>query len=160
MSTIYVKISGIEGESTHKDYSKQIECLALRHAVSLPVVAAQIRVEGDARQGPVILYHRPDKASPILKQDVLLGTNVGTVTITRMRSIAGASRPIETISLQNAYVVRVDVDTLPDEKTLELSDEVMESFHLEYSGIQWTYQTWKGSVKGGTVSGSWNWTAA
>ncbi|MCY4305508.1 MAG: type VI secretion system tube protein Hcp [Aestuariivita sp.] len=156
MSVIYVKISGIQGEATHPDYKDQIECVAMRHSVSLPVVSAAIRVEGTSTHGPIVLSHAMDKASAVLRQSVLTGANLGEVEITRMRTVGGAATPTETITLSNAFVVRVDSETMIDEATRELSDELVETFHLEYSEVKWSEKRYNGDVAGGTVQGGWS----
>lgn len=156
MSTIFVKISGVEGEATHPDYTGQIECVAMRHAVVLPVVSAAIRVEGTSSHGPIALSHQIDKASVILRQAALTGANLGEVEITRMRTVGGQTRPTETIKLANAFVVRVDVETMVDEATRELSDELLESFQLEYSEIRWSQKRYVGDIESGTVEGGWS----
>lgn len=156
MSTIYVKIAGVDGGSEHPEFSGQIECAAMRHSIDLPVVSAAVRVEGTSSHGPLVLAHMLDNASPILKQAALTGANLGDVEITRMRNIGGQSRPAETIHLSNAFVVRVDVDTLMDEATGELGDELIESFHLEYSEIRWSHRRYVGDVESGTVEGGWS----
>lgn len=156
MSNIYVKIAGIEGESTNPEFSGQIECVAMRHSIDLPVVAAAVRVEGTSTHGPIALSHRIDKASPILKQSVMTGANLGDVEITRMRNVGGQSRPAETIMLSNAFLVRVDVETLVDETTRELDDELLETFHLEYGEIRWSHKRFIGDVESGVVEGGWS----
>jgi len=156
MSTIFVKIGNIEGEADHPNYKGQISCVAMRHAISLPVVSAAVRVEGTSTHGPVVLTHQVDKASPILKQAVLTGANLGTVVITRLRTIGGQARPTEEIKLSNVFVVRVDVETPVDEATLELSDELLETVHLEYSDISWSQKRYVGDIESGTVEGRWS----
>lgn len=156
MSTIYAKIAGVEGEAENPEFSGQIECLAMRHSIDLPVVSAAVRVEGASTHGPIALTHRMDKASPILKQAALTGANLGEVELTRMRNIGGQARPTETVRLSNVFVVRVDVETLVDEATQELGDELAETFHLEYSDIRWSHKRYMGDVESGTVEGGWS----
>ena len=156
MSTIYVNIATIQGEASAVGYNGQIECFAMRHAIVLPVAAAASRTEGTSRHGPLVMLHTIDKASPLLKQAVLNGTNLGTVKVTRLRTIGNSAKVAETIELQNAYAVRVDVETMVDQATLELGDEMVESFHLEYSQIAWQYTKFEGSQELSKVTGGWS----
>lgn len=156
MSTIFVKITGAPGEASHPEFTDQVECFAMRHAVVLPVVSASIRVEGTSTHGPVVLSHSLDKSSAILRQSVLTGAGLGEVEITRLRTIGGKAQPVEIITLTNAYVVRVDVETLVDEATRELSDELLESFYLEYGDIRWSQKRFIGDVESGTIAGGWS----
>ncbi len=156
MSNILVKIDAIQGDATLTGYEGQIECMSMRHAIDLPVVSGDIRVEGTSRHGPIELMHTVDKATPALKLAASMGTNLGTVTITRMRMIGGQSRPVETVKVGNAFVVRVDVDTPIDSATNEPADEPMETFSLEYSDIVWDQKYYVNDVERGSVQGSWS----
>jgi len=157
MSDILVNISGISGESTLAGYEKQIECLAMRHAIDLPVVArGASRVEGASRHGPIELDHTLDLATAGLRTALLSGLNLGQVVITRMRMLEGASTPVETITLNNVYVVRIDLDTGVDQTTGRSADDPVETFSLEYSDIQWDYKKHVDGVEAGSVQGSWS----
>lgn len=157
MSDCMVKISGINGESTLTGFNGQIECLAMRHAVDLPVVAqGASRVEGASRHGPIELDHSFDMASASLRLALSAGANVGEVVITRMRMVGGESRPAEIITLGNAYVVRIDVDTPVDATTGRPAEEPIETFSLEYSDIRWDYKKYTNGVETGSVQGAWS----
>ena len=156
MSNIMVKIDAIEGEATLGGFEGQIQCSSMRHAIDLPVVAGEIRVEGTSRHGAVELLHPIDTATPSLKLAASVGSNIGTVTITRMRMIGGQARPAEIITLGNVFVVRVDTDTHVDPATREPADEPVEIFSLEYSDIIWEHKHYVNDAEQGLVSGSWS----
>ena len=154
MSEIMVNFSGanIDGESRMKGYVGQVECVAMRHAIHLPVTAqGTARTEAVSRHGAIELVHSIDKASPALRLAASAGTNLKKVKITRLRNVKGTVRPAEIISLNNVYVVRVDVDTPVDPLTNLPMDDVEETFSLEYTDIQWDYK-----YGGGSVLGSWS----
>jgi len=156
MSNIFVQINGVPGEASMSGFTGQIECQAMRHVIMLPVVRAAIRVEGTSNHGPIALTHTVDMASPILKQAAMSGANLGMAVITRMRTIAGSSRPTETIRLNNVFVVRVDVETPLEQSTLEPSEDLMETFYLEYGDIQWSQKQFRGDTVAGVVEGGWS----
>ena len=152
MSEIMVKIPGVDGESTLKGYEAQVECVAMRHAIHLPVAAqGAARTEAVSRHGAIELVHAIDKASPALRLAASAGTNLKKVQITRLRNVQGKVQQAEIISLNNVYVVRVDADTPVDPLTNLPMDDVEETFSLEYSDIQWDYKH-----KGASVLGSWS----
>ena len=156
MSTIYVNIADHPGEAAKTGtYKDQIACSAMRHAVKLSVVAGlKDRVQETANNGPIALTHAVDKASPKLKASAMAGAELGQIVITRVSTIAGATRPVETITLgDETYIVRVDVDTPIVQSTLELSDELMETFYIAYGSIQWSYDTYEGNVKKSAIVG-------
>lgn len=156
MSIIMVRIQGVEGEATLAGYQGQIECLSMRHAIDLKIDRSGAETVGEARHGPIELTHSLDKASPSIKLDSCAGRNLGTVTISRLRMISGTPKAVETITLMNAYVVRVDIDTPIDPSTREPGDELMETFSLEYSDIVWDYKHFVNNIEHGTVTGAWS----
>ena len=148
MSDILVKISSIKGESNLAGYAEQIECVSMRHTIDLPVVADNAtRTEGASMHGAVELMHAVDRASPLLRAEALAGTNLNEVVITRMGQIEGETKPVETITLSNVYVVRVDLDAPVDLATMLPVDEPQETFALEYSQIVWNFES--GNSRGG-----------
>ena len=152
MATIMVKIgttNPIEGEATLSGYENQIECSVMRHAIDLPVITSSTsakRVEsGGSRHGTVELTHRIDKASPKLRQNLCQGSNLGTVTITRL---ASGNTKDETIELKNAHCQQIQVDTPVDSATGEPADEVLETFCLSYDEISWQTGAASGNISG------------
>ena len=155
MSTIYVQFSNIAGEAKSVEFSGQIECSAMRHVIYLPVIRAASRVQSDSKHGPIALTHAVDKASPLLKKAAMMGANQGEVKIRRTRTVAGRSTAVETITLTNVVVVRVDVDTPVSSNTLEPSEEPMETFYLDYDRIQWSAKRIFGDRDAGVIEGAW-----
>ena len=155
MAEYMVKINSIPGESLLAGYTDQIECGSMHHAIDLPVVATgATRTEGASRHGAIELTHSIDKATPLLRHAASAGTNLGEVVITRMRMVGGSSKLAETITLSNAYVVRVDTDTTLDATKQQPTEEPTEAFSLDYSEIKWVAKHYvhgddKGSVRGG-----------
>ena len=112
MADYLVKIDGIEGEATLSGYEGWIECVSMKHAISLPVVAqASGRTEGTSRHGAMLMMHAIDKATPALKLACSAGANVGDVEVHRMRMIGGQARPVEQISMSRVMVSEVGIDT-------------------------------------------------
>ncbi len=154
MATVMVSIGSVQGESTVSDYEGQIQCVSMRHAIDLPVVAqGAARTEGASHHGAIELVHAVDMASPLLRLAASSGTNLGTVTITHLRAIDGQIQPGEIITLGNAYVVRVGVDT-PFLQGV-LNEQPVETFAIEYSDIEWTSKYYAEGV-GGSVQAGWS----
>lgn len=149
MSDIYVKITDLPGEATETDYLNQIKCVSIRHAIGHQIASGGSRTVGNSRHGGVELTHGIDKATPKLHAASAAGTNLGTVTITRVSS----TRIAEVITLLNAYVVRVDIDTPVDADTLLPDDkEPVETFALSYSRIDWDVNWWNANNVKATVN--------
>ena len=157
MSDYVVQIDTIEGESnmtvgTGTATKKLIDCLSLHHAIELVVTnTSSTRVSGTSSHGPIELTHVIDAASPKIRHACASATNLGTVIIKRVASATAGNAALETITLSNAYVVRVDTDTPVDSQTALPADEPRESFAIEYDEITWTAAT---TTTEGVVSGS------
>jgi len=155
MSNIMVTIPNIEGE-VEGDSAGAIQCDALRHAIELPVYAGTVRVEGTSSHGPVALTHAVDKATPPLRLAASLGTNLGTVNVKVSRVVEGGAQVVEQIDLENASVVRMELDTPLDPATLEPQDAPIETFYLEYSKITWTANKFESGLAAGSVSSAFD----
>ncbi len=162
MSTIYVKMKNVTGGSQNAAYSGHIECLGVQHAISLPVSSGgnnQTRVQGDSMHGPIVLYHHIDKASPVLRQMALGNSSSGEVEISVVRNINGQSQVVETITLTDVKVGRVDLVTLVDQASGEPSGEFVEAFALSYSGqVQWSSSSYDSETgnQSGSMAGGWD----
>ena len=160
MAQFFVKMAdstGISGEATVPNFAGQIECSGLRHAVSLPVVQSSSRVEGASQHCGIEMTHTFDSASPGLKLAASVGSNLGTVEITRMRMIGGTGlMPADTCTIHNTFVVRVEVQTPLNPNTNRPDDEPLEIFSLEYSDIIWLSKEYVNGVEVGQVSGGWS----
>ena len=162
MSDILVKIDDIPGESTFADSESkiaagQIECTSARHVIQLPVVSTgQDRTEGNSEHGAFELTHSIDKASPHLRLGMSKGTNLGEVVISIMQPIGGKNKPGQVITLGDAYVVEVRLDTPLDPETGLPAEEPQETFALEYSSIKWENKKVVDGVEEGTVRGGYS----
>ncbi len=152
MSEYVVQIDNIAGESkmtvtnatdgTSIDSQNLIDCVSMHHAIDQLVTnTASTRLTGTSRHGPVEFTHVVDAASPKLRQAAAGGTNLGKVIIKRVASASVGASAIETITLTNAYVVRVDTDTPVDPQTHEPAVQPRESFAMEYDSITWSAAT-------------------
>ena len=158
MSVIQVSITAIPGESTRTSYVGQIECIAMRHAIDLPVIArGNQRTYGSSQHGAIEMTHRIDKASPLLRHAVSAGTNLGTVVVTKLEMISGALKPSEVITLNNVYITQVAVLTQIDPANIGAgSTDPLEMFEMDYSRVEWVGKRYDNGVETGSVTGLWN----
>lgn len=144
MSDILVQISKAPGEGMVASFEGQIECTSARHVVDLPVVSTSAdRTEGTSGHGAYELTHSIDNATPHLREALARGTNFGTAVISIMQNLAGEYQAGQTITLENAYVTEMRVETPLDPETGLPSEEPQEMFALTYSGITWAIKTAK-----------------
>ena len=147
MSSFILFISSIPGESTLltpaiKAAGKKgggIPCSALRHTIELPVISTGAdRTEGASKHGAIELRKDIDKASPLLRGVASSGSTLGTVTIERLRT-SGGTTVAELVTLENAFVVRHDLDTAFDDADNQKApgNDFVEIVSLEYSKVTW-----------------------
>lgn len=149
MSNYEVTISGIK---TDDDKSTVVKCFSMHHAIDQQVDNFNTnRISGSSVHGPVEFTHVIDAASPKLRLAASGGTNLGDVVIERQ--VTGNT--VETITLKNAYIVRVDLETPVDPVTKLPADEPLESFAMDYSSIVWSAATTSvaGAVTGQITAG-------
>lgn len=144
MSTIIVELPGIQGDTSYTidktTYANHIGCSGMMHSVDLPLaVTSSARTEGASVHGPIGLIHSFDKATPLLRQTASKGEMIAVAKIYRLRMSGTTASIAELITLNSVYIVRVDVDTyLSDTNTP--TDNIMETFWLEYGSISWDYK--------------------
>ncbi len=157
MSAIFVKVPDVDGEAVQSNYVDQIECFSMHHAIELPIIpTGSSRTEASSEHGPIMLAHNIDKASPVLRHKALSGANLGEVVITRMRMIDGSLQKAETVTLQNAYLMRVDTYTPIDPAENLPGDQPYEVLSFSYDQINWEVVKYEAGTNTGTVAGGYS----
>jgi len=157
MADILVKIDSIQGESTILGYQRQIHCDSVSHAIDLPVLTkGSVRAEGASYHGTMELTHKLDCATPFLKYAASSRASLGTAVITKLRTMAGEPKPVEIVTLQQTYVVRVEINTPIDYETGYPSDVMTETFSLRYGAITWKYNLYEDGFLRDTVRSGWS----
>ena len=157
MSTIYVKIPDVPGEATTPGYVGQIECTGMTLGIDLPVIpTGSARSEGASIHGAIELQHQLDKATPKLRAKAASGDNLGTVVISRTRTVGGDVRLIDRLILLRAALASVFIDTPVKPDGTGPADGLIEVFSLDYDEIQWEYSLYTGNTKSNTLIGSWS----
>ena len=116
MAKIVVKIPSVDGESTIAGFVNWVEALAIRQQL-------ESGGTGMPRVGDVELVRIKDKASPKLAQHCAAGTRLGgtgeadtVTTISLLRNTASGWVQYMKTDLTNAYVSRIEHDTLDDQR--------------------------------------------
>ena len=155
MSHIIVQM-GIDGEETLTDYADGIRCRAMQHGIDMPVVANTAdRTEGASVHGSILLEHEVDKASPILREYCAKGTNVPTVTITRIKLVGTKAEPADVTKLATVKIVSVSLDTPTDDQGRP-TDMPIETIALDYQEIKWEHKVYNNGKVSDTIAGSYD----
>jgi type VI secretion system secreted protein Hcp len=123
----YLKIEGVDGDSTDSQHPKWIQVLSFSHAVSAPSAAASLPSLSE-----ICFLKLTDQASPVLEQDCAKGKSFPAATLELITVDAARARFYQ-IVLSNLVVSSVSASgSAGDLKPAE-------SICLAFSLIQWSY---------------------
>lgn len=158
MQNMYIKLDGIEGESTSKQADKQIELVSWSHGVTMPISAAHpsgISVKhGRCDHQDLTLTKYTDKTSPTLNLYCSGGNNIKTAVLTVWQADKADGDPIlfYQIDLEDVIISSYNVSA-------GQGDLPIETVTLHYNKIKWTYTTHTKDSPGGkkgNVSTGWD----
>ncbi len=149
----YLKIDGIQGESTVKGFENQIEILSFGHGISHPGAMSRSTAgglsEGVATHADFSVVKQLDKASPLLAKHCSDGKHFKAVLVTLVRS-GGDKMPFMEYKLSDAMITGYRPGGSSQSDGLPL-----EEVSIAYSRIDWTYTQQNAQGKpGGKVTGS------
>lgn len=155
VSTIFLKIDGVKGESTDSNHKDEIELLSYSHGVSQPI-SAVASTSGGATSGrcnhtDLSVSKLLDVASPVLNQLCCTGKHIDSIVLTIRRSDGDKSIPYMVYKLTDTVISSVSIGGSSDQVPVE-------TVTFNYSKIEWEY-TKQARAKGGESgksSGSWN----
>jgi len=132
---VYLKIDGVDGESTDDKHKKWIELSAFNHEVVQPSSGASAtggRTGGRAEFGPVSVTKVADQATPDLAIYCAKGEHIPKVEI-EFCEAAGEKHTFLKYTLQNVLVEGVSVSGSGDMSKPE------ETVNFSYGTIKWEY---------------------
>jgi len=153
---IYMKIDGVDGESTNKGHEKWCEVISMSNAVSRKVADGAVdtsRVRGSTTLGDVHISKMLDKASVKLQEKCAAGEFIPKVEIHVCTKVGNAETTVLKYVLSNVILSQYDINCTDPSRSLPV-----ETVSLDYEKIVWTYTELdhnKGTKKG-EVAGSYN----
>lgn len=152
---VYLKIEGINGESTDDKHKDWIEVSNVLYAIHQPraqaLSTAGGHTSGRAELYPLSFTKLADIASPVLLQTCAAGKTIAKAVFEFMRA-DGDGKPIPyfKIELENLMISNINPDSGD-------GGIISERVHLAYSKIKWNYtrQSIRGGIQGNT-SGGWD----
>jgi type VI secretion system secreted protein Hcp len=153
MATIdcYLKIDGIDGESTHKGAEGQIEVQSWQWSVdnaSSATVGGGSGV-GKANPGLFSFTHNYDKASPVLAKSCASGKHIANAKLTVSKAGEG-QKEFLTVTLKQVMAVAVSTGGAT-------GGEMSESVSLSYGDVEFEYKPQdKAGALGGAVKFGWD----
>jgi len=125
---VYLKIEGVDGETTDSKHSKWIEVQSFAHGGTGPAAATSKPGFSD-----LCFTKFTDKSSPVLDQSCAQGRSFASATLELITSDANRVR-FNQIILSNVLVSSASVVASAD-----VSEKPLESVCLNFSKISWTY---------------------
>jgi len=150
----FVKIDGIEGESTDSNHSGWIEVLSFKAGVSQKVSATPSSAGGASAErtdiAPFAFAKLVDTASPKLFQACAAGTHFDTIIIGLYRAGSGEKVKFMEYKLSNCILSEVN--------TVGGGDFPAETISIDFGRIRITYvkQNRQGGGAVGNISAGWD----
>lgn len=126
----FLKLEGIDGQSSDKGHSNWIEVFAIDHG-SMQNVTMQrgADVAGRGQFLPFKFTHAVDKATPKLQQFCMNGQKIAKAEFASCRAIAGVQVPVYEIKMENVKVAKAEVKTV--------DGEIVEDVELVAGKLTW-----------------------
>ncbi len=105
----FIKVDGVDGESTHKDHKGEIEVLSWSWGLSAPEPTGSGGGGGAGRATPgqLTFTHVYDKASPVLAALAAAGRHVKQAFLTSRRAGVG-QKDFLTVTMKDVQITGVD----------------------------------------------------
>lgn len=132
---MYMKIDGIDGESTDDKHANWFELLSFSHGVSQPVSAASRtggRVAGKADFQDFTVTKTVDKATPDLNMHCCMGKHINKVEVELCKTANGEQHVYMKYEMENVIVSSVS----PGGSS---GSEFLETVSFAYGKIKWAY---------------------
>ena len=131
-SDFFIKIDGIDGESSDKSHAKWIEVIAFEHgSVQNVGVGRATDVSGRGQFMPFSFTHLVDKETPKLQQFCMSGQKVAKVQFMVCRAVAGAQVPVYEVTMENVKIAKTQVKSVVNGSSAPLIDT--------YAGVDGVY---------------------
>jgi type VI secretion system secreted protein Hcp len=157
MFDCFLKIDGVDGESTDSKHAKWIEVLSFSHGMNQPVSAVQSSAGGGTsarvNMQDFNITKYVDLSSPKLTEACCTGKHFGNVTLELCRAGGEKLKYLE-IKLDKAIVSSVSVGGAKGSD----DDVPVEQVSFNFGKITWTYTAQKRADGGGggTMSANWD----
>lgn len=164
----YIKIDGIEGQSTDVAHTNWIDVISFGHGSSQETqFANQTNASGRGILLPLVFTHLLDKATPKIQKACMCGQNIAKVQLDVCAQIGGAKQKLYEVEMTNARIVEAKVVTVDSPIT---SDTLMagigrdaaflrlvEQVSIVAEEYKWTAHIFKTSGElDGDVAAGWN----
>lgn len=158
----FIKINGIDGESSDKQHAKWIEVIRFSHGASQNLATGRATdVAGRGQFLPFIFVHAVDKATPKLQHHCMSGQQITSIEFQVCRAIGGAQVPVYEIKLENVKVAKATVTNEvlgdPSASGLDVVYQPIETVELVAAKMTWKVTPIKAdNTKDGAIEANFN----
>lgn len=156
----FVKIEGIDGESSDKSHGKWIEAIDFSHGSCQAIAAGRATdVAGRGHFENFTFTHLLDKATPKIQQFCMSGQKIAKVQFQVCRAVAGVQVPVYEITLENVKIAKASVKTIVAETVNAVEDTKLpvEVVEMVVGKMTWKVTAIKpDNTKDGAVEASFN----
>ncbi|MBQ3034178.1 MAG: type VI secretion system tube protein Hcp [Deferribacterales bacterium] len=159
VTDFFIKIDGVDGESSEKNHSKWIEVITFNHgSVQNIAVGRAAEVSGRGQFIPFSFVHLLDKASPKLQQYCMTGQKINKVEFQVCRSIGGSQVPVYEVTMENVKIAKATVKTVAQETSAgETAYQAVEEVEMVAAKQTWKVTPIKAdNTKDGAVEASFD----
>ncbi len=150
---VFLKLEGIDGESTETGHVGEIDAVSFKAGVFDPTINTVAGAGASrARFNPITVFKVVDKASPLLFLACANGKVFKTVTLSITHLFNEVPVTFFKIVLTDAIISSINVEGNEN----DTGDSVMEPVTLSYSKIQWSFITKNGDGISVPVIGGWD----
>lgn len=163
----YIKIDGIDGQSTDKGHSNWVDVLAFNVGTLQNVTAGRaVESSGRGELEPFTFVHVVDKATPKLQEATISGKNIKNVEFHVAQAVGGAQTPVLEIKLEQVKIIHSSItlakegfanEQVGTDKFSFLTGQLVEEVSLAAGKISWKVTPIKpDGTKDGAVETKWN----
>lgn len=142
VTDFFIKIEGVDGESSEKNHAKWIEVVTFSHgSVQSVALGRAAEVSGRGQFTPFSFMHLLDKATPKLQQYCMTGQKINKVEFQACRSIGGSPVPVYEVTMENVKISKAVVETVIQETAGDNGETAYQA--VENIELIAAKQTWK-----------------
>jgi type VI secretion system secreted protein Hcp len=155
-SNLFLKLDGIEGQSSVEGFAKEIEVYSFSQGISQQVTAGPsnaVRTEGRPHHQDFTIVKKLDEASPKLMEFCNAGEDVKTATFTFAQADGQTKKlaPLWIVTMTKALITNVS------QSGSSGGGIPMETLSLNYATIKWEFKAQnEDAEKKGTAATGWD----
>ncbi|EES89199.1 Hcp family type VI secretion system effector [Helicobacter canadensis] len=158
VTDFFIKIDGIDGESTEQNHQKWIEVIDFGHGATQNVALGKTyEISGRGHLTPFYFTHMVDKATPKLQHYCMTGQKINKVEFQVCRSIGNSQVSVYEVTLESVKIAKAEINTVSRVIDAETAYQAVERVEFIAGKITWKVTPIKSdNTKDGAVEASFD----